>query len=218
MKVSPILFSGPMVCALVEDRKSQTRRLLKPQPFLDASGNFCSYGKKKGSHVNWGQSMHGEPYTQHYIKACVRWQVGDLLWVKEAYALAPMSGGVRYYATDDVHELRKKKPSLFMPRIFSRLTLEVTEVRIQRLRDISEEDAEAEGCNKGLSSDDPNQAFTERMGGKPVPTYRIGYSKLWDDLNAKPGTGWYDNPWIVAVSFEVHKLNVDRFLKQRAAA
>jgi hypothetical protein len=231
MNVVPYLFSGPMVCALVEGRKGQTRRLLSP---LNSFFDGRPWPKGRWSEMQWtaarldsGPSPAGNPgpylkvphldnETAHRVYPRV--QPGDLIWVKETYVLAPMSGGVRYYATDDVHELSTKKSSIFMPRIFSRLTLEVTDVRLQGLQDISEEDAKAEGCNKAFLAEDLKQAFTEIMGGTPNSNYRCGYAKLWDDLNAKPGTGWYDNPWIVAVTFNVHKMNVDRFLEQRAAA
>jgi hypothetical protein len=81
------------------------------------------------------------------------------------------------------------KPSIFMPRWASRITLEITEVRVERLQEISEEDARAEGVR-------PVNEQVELLG-----EYRIGYVKLWDSLNAKRGLGWDKNPWVWAIAF-----------------
>lgn len=187
MTDKPIIFSAPMVRALLEGRKTMTRRVLWPQPVegaqfqgIDRDGKAlftvgCIYGK---------QSLIYAP--------------GDRLWVREAHVLTP--AGVAYVADGVDHygaggKLRKR-PSIHMPRWASRLTLTVTEVRVQRLHDISAEDAVAEGW--------------------PGPKTDIGYSvskplqwfpDLWNSLHGPDA--WDANPWCVAVSFKVQKGNID---------
>jgi hypothetical protein len=120
---------------------------------------------------------------------------GDTLWVREAHAL---SMPVRYVATDAIHELRKKRPSIHMPRWASRITLKITDVRVERLHDISEADALAEGIVEKpdriwwVDDGDPEHGF-----GSP----RAAYAELWSSING-PGS-WDANPWVWAVSFEV---------------
>ena len=109
-----------------------------------------------------------------------------------------------------------------MPRWVSRITLEVTDVRVQKIQDISDEDAEAEGppecpagCTLGWLREGPNDVeCTEPNCGEP---YKDTFQRLWDSLNKKRGFGWDVNPWVVAISFEVHKQNIDELLKERAA-
>ncbi len=105
-----------------------------------------------------------------------------------------------------------------MPRWASRITLEVTDVRVQRLQEISQEDALAEGVTKvrdhcyvirGIDYDEIAHCHS-------CPIAR--FAKLWDSLNAERGFGWDQNPWVCATSFIVHQMNVDDFLAQREAA
>lgn len=179
MNDRPILFTAPMVRALLAGTKTQTRRLLKmpkwampgAQLEFDDDGPFALAAA-----------------TGCLAKVPVRFATGDRLWVKETFALTD-GGPVRYYATDDVHELRRKRVSIHMPRWASRLTLCVTDVRVQELRAISEVDVIAEGC--------PAEA-------EPF----AWYSELWDSINGKTAP-WSSNPWVVAVSFSVERLNID---------
>lgn len=167
MTVRPILFSPPMIRALLDGRKTQTRRL----------------------------KFRAEP--------------GDLLWVKETWADASPNG-IRYVATDDIHELRRQRPSIYMPRWASRITLEVTEVRRERLQDITDDDAKAEGIRWSGRSE--GYSYDPEDGG---PGYhrsapRESFLKLWNSINGKrPGAAWADNPLVTAISFRVHRCNVD---------
>src|SRR5690606_3476388 len=146
--VRPVLFSGPMVRALLDGRKTMTRRVLKPQP-PDGHRFVGIYGP--GLTAVFEPLSRGDDYT-----VLLPYMPGDLLWVRERWSddrLAP--GEVYYYATaledglraDEVAEIRWK-PSIHMPRWASRLTLEVTAVKVERLQEISDDDALSEGVTK----------------------------------------------------------------------
>ena len=167
----PILFSGAMVRAILEGRKTQTRRMVKlPSSF-------------KPDPAHRGQDGPA-------ILATVPWyaQPGDRLWVRETYAKA--RGGFIYRA-DGTHTLaRPWTPAIHMPRRACRIVLEVTGVRVERLQDISEDDARAEGC-EAIGS-----------GGYGPITFVNGYRALWDSLNAARGSGWAANPWVWVIEFK----------------
>ena len=206
----PILFSGPMTRALLDGTKTQTRRIMKPQPlhieWFDHQEEWCSQiGKKR-----------------YILTPCPYGQPGDLSWVRETFCIVDDTGydgdlWVDYRATpkyrseapagwdnapDDPDAL-KWKPSIHMPRWASRLTLEITNVRVERLQDISEEDAIAEGIESTRYWRDEHPAS-------------ICYAVLWDSIN---GLGsWERNEWAWSLSFRVHQQNVDALLAQRTAA
>ena len=100
----------------------------------------------------------------------------------------------------------KTRVSIQMPKWASRLTLKVTQVRVERLQDISENDAIAEGCRPFFDHDNP-----EMINGMPMAPL-MGpidvFTTLWDGINNKPGTTWDDNPWIIAYTFTVHPMNI----------
>ena len=159
MKERPILFSGPMVRAILEGRKTQTRRIIKPQPYQNhsplASGawEFVTRPKVKDDTIGWFRDI------AEIARFCPYGKPGDRLWVRETWGItAKVSTDcwdrlpfvkiprdfIDYRATEpDVNS--HWKPSIHMPRRFSRITLEITNVRVERLQDISEEDALAEG-------------------------------------------------------------------------
>ena len=209
MTEHPILFSAPMVRAFLADRKTQTRRLLKPQP-----GGFpgpCLYGPS-GLGVWTGDPNKGSSFCT-CVPIPLRWKRGDTLWVREAHYLTDNGDyeQVVYAADDDgvrAHFLaldglprdfssvvlaghKKLRPSIHMPRWASRITLLVTDVRVQRLQDISEDDARAEGVEQetcGLRTE------SERDWG------RCKFGDLWESIN---GAGWWNaNPWVAAITFE----------------
>ena len=205
MTSRPILFSGPMVLALLEGRKTQTRRVVK-----------LSRSDAKHTDIEQAQAM----FDMGALR-CLYGQPGDLLWVRETWSEVGNSdpGHLVYKATypndlppdiqnvpADIHEAGYRwRPSIHMPRWASRLTLRITDVRVQRLQEISEEDAKAEGVH-------PEGVETGRVLGEgqveEVGSYVLPYSFLWDSIN---GVGsWKSNPWVWAITFGVIKANVDQ--------
>lgn len=215
----PILFSTPMIRALLDGRKSMTRRVVKPQPDLRVTEILLRDDSMWGG---FGRACLPAPSPQWNVWRPMPFDVGNLLYVKETFAhVANFPPTVRYYATDDVHELRKKIPSIYMPRWASRLTLELTDVRVERLQDMegqhpSESDAIAEGVNKIHHGDGAYYYSAFRNDPHPKnwcdPT--DAFRELWEKLN---GNGSWDlNPWVWVLSFKVHHANVDAVLAQRA--
>lgn len=182
MKERPILFSAPMVLALLAGTKTQTRRVGKPVRHPDL-GNLYDIGALVLEH---------EP--QHVIdRACPYGQPGDRLWVREAWHT--VDGENAFYradyaadhAGDRAHGI-KWKPSIHMPRSCSRILLEIVSVRVERLQEISGSDAIAEGID--LST------VTDYVFG-----YQEAYRDLWESING-PGS-WAANPWVWCIEFRV---------------
>ena len=222
IKERPILFSAPMVRAILEGRKTVTRRAIKVQPHIDASGNFCV-----GS-SNYGQDGYGKPVTKHFVNGCCPYgKPSDRLWVRETFAIEsnrwaddpyspPHKDGrptqryednkwdqPHYKATDAEPELWyddrdspgcRWKPSIHMPRWACRILLEITDVRVERLQDITYEQAAAEGVHRGplrewCASDEGGACHKY-----PVPAFR----DLWQSV----GGSWDANPWVWVVEFK----------------
>ena len=206
----PILLSGPMVRAILAGEKTQTRRVVKPQPqpfqSNDRPGRWWWFNiHRKG----WPEGrIHEAMLDAEIIPFCPYGATGDRLWVRETLA---NSGGGWYYAADGMSldpEGRALsltgqgkagkwyRPSIHMPRWASRITLDVASVRVERLQDISEADAQAEGAPIG-------EYFKDDLdGGRLVKAdRRLGFRVLWDSINAKRGYGWDVNPWVWVVEF-----------------
>lgn len=198
MKDRPILFSAPMVRAILAGTKTQTRRALKPQPIYD--GRFAGGWKVVGK--NGHEAATCSPLI---AELCPYGQPGDRLWVREAWLDLQGTGIERVtgdpsryaYAADTPSgshgdECRKNyglkwRPSIHMPRAASRITLEITGVRVERLQDISEEDALAEGVNNSLHM--PGGRFANE-----------NFAHLWWTIH---GDGsWEENPWVWVVEFK----------------
>ncbi|MDW9598108.1 hypothetical protein GOA86_06880 [Sinorhizobium meliloti] len=222
----PILFSGPMVRALLDGRKTQTRRLCKDQPPPGVTiirKTIRPFGKEP-YHAFERRTKFGNFGGEVPVKI----SRGDRLWVKETHARVGDNGDdhmacpdltrLVYYRADDVQpELSRWRPSFFMRRQDSRLTLLVTDVRVERLQDISEEDAKAEGVSQLASPDkDGRRHFTVPGHEAPIdePTAKRAYAILWDWIN---GAGeWHKNPWVAAYTFTVTKQNIDQIEKVAA--
>lgn len=200
----PIIFSAPMVRALLDGRKTQTRRVLKPQPF-PVGGAFYRPFPNTDPRQWYSLSAAGIVVNIQTVP----YAPGDRLWMREAFATDGLV--VRYYATDDVHELRKKLSPIHMPRWASRLTLTVTEVKVQRLQEITEGDAAAEGIDPRKIGWIPERAeppeiwwFGSDVGRR---TARDAFSDLWASIHGPDA--WDANPWVAAITFDVHKCNID---------
>lgn len=237
MKARPILFSTAMVQAILDGRKGQTRRVVKPQP-PEGCGEIL--GPERYAPVvldRFGCEQPGAEIFGIYDEAgeygakCPYGQPGDLLWVRESYAAyLPAHGeqkmrelgyqfdGWRVTEKGETAILYKTsgkelwhgqcgdrwRPSIHMPRWANRLTLEITDIRVERLQDISEADAQAEGYPLAF----------EKMG-TPAPDPRYWFTSLWETINGP--TAWIDNPWVWVVEFTPHQQNIDDFLQARAA-
>lgn len=225
MKQKPILFSAPMVRAILDGNKTQTRRIVKPQPDEDGLA-FLLHGGR------W-QDTSGVDYK------CPYGQVGDVLWVRETWGIADRwlhseitdpPRTIAYKADlsaknfDPEYEVNtsdwgwenmKWKPSIHMWRWASRIQLEITGVRVERLNDISEADAKAEGLKAiskdgnlikygipdadGLPGNDDLGLHWNEWEICPIQAYK----KLWELIN---GAGsWDENPWVWCISFRVVK-------------
>lgn len=171
MKERPILFSAPMVRAILEGRKTMTRRVVKPQPPATRRGRpWCS--------------------IEDLIASCPYGIPGDRLWVRETFRT--VGGGHPIYRADDNRIGVRWKPAIHMRRVYSRILLEITDVRVERLQDITEDGAKLEGAKPSFL--DGNDIVSV------VPFYRDGFMHLWNDING-PGS-WDANPWVWCVSFK----------------
>jgi hypothetical protein len=295
MKEHPILFTGDMVRAILDGRKTQTRRVIKPQPRLDmeyidnkwwrdrgtpaSEHTKCPYGQpgdrdwirkpivedgwyiirgllgdgmggdnrpvfvnvvpdepqddssSHGSGLVWGFDENDDPESvgldTGITQANVEWKrPGDRLWVKETFCYGKISVGelsdgresepyisqckddndIIYKQTIpqffDMEEVRWK-PSIFMPRWASRITLEVTDVRVERVQEMTDSDAGAEGmpdCKPVIPIADCT-ICEAKMEGDCLT--KRGFKGLWDSINAKRGFGWSVNPWVWVVTFKL---------------
>jgi hypothetical protein len=238
MKEIPILFSGAMVRALLDGTKTQTRRVVKPQferepvdvvngvPSWDAPTNYdgevqmnttpgkpCPYGVPGGrlwvretfvAFGRWETRFSREKGRDEWHFIDMTLSTGRQYRFEGALPNAKRGGATPSWWT---------RPSIFMPRAASRITLYVTDVRVERLQDISEADAIAEGCDPEIVPVCCGEAATGDHGiygtetvccGTPVESESFvdGYRKLWDSLNAARGFGWDVNPWVWVVEFK----------------
>jgi hypothetical protein len=202
----PIIFSAPMVRALLDGRKTQTRRVLKPQAAAGAY-RLATYDPK-------GKAFFASDDTGKLERVRIPFAPGDRLYVREAHALVPSSA---YRASEGVQQTVDPsdryraciyregfdrsnggflwRPSIHMPRWASRLTLTVTEVRVEQLQDISAEDCTAEGIPFESDALAPAEWSISR------------FADLWNSIHGPDA--WDANPWVVAVSFTVRKSNID---------
>ncbi|RBB97492.1 hypothetical protein C3E97_027630 [Pseudomonas sp. MWU12-2115] len=199
IKERPILFSAPMVRAILEGRKTVTRRAMKVQPVL--TGKLWQvYG------AGWSAGVTSVPVISgHSLSTkCPYGKPGDRLYVRETFNRTNPGGaeGVYYYRADGEFpnsigggkftDAESWKPSIHMPRAASRILLEITDVRVERLQDISRSDIRAEGlqCPPELASDDVS------------PNYRDWYPAAWKKLWNSTGGDWDANPWVWVVEFK----------------
>lgn len=207
-KEIPILFKGDMVRAILEGRKTQTRRPLNPQPLLpqfsafildNKFARFFESLKMGGVRIEDIRNKWGKP--------------GDILWVRETFCpVAPptppgeeIPDWANYIYRADLSAFEacplqfrpnKWKPSIFMPKDACRLFLEILTIRVERLQDITEEDALAEGIEVEMLD------YPKGVSRPVIPATQL-FAQLWEDING-PGT-WDENPWVWVITFKKHK-------------
>ena len=207
MKFHPTLFSTEMVIAILDNRKKQTRRIIKPQPL------------KQLFYVNMGYwSEEPENLKYPYLKS--RYQIGDVLWVRETLyqngelaleydadseeinsEIIPLDFNVKI----DKHGNYKccKIPSIYMPKWACRIFLKITNIKVERLNDISEEDAIAEGCSLYGPFDEYRGALRNNESAMKYNAFSKAsraFRNIWESINSEES--WKSNPWVWVVEFE----------------
>jgi len=251
MKHRPILFNGEMVLAILDGRKSQTRRIIKPQP--EGSNPIVVFARTEQTATHWRSLVNGNCEETARIYQCPYGQPGDRLWVRESWRIGawdeddgtiaidycdgprrewlpiPDDDGEKFnrYWISCCDELARKRidpgtdgryhwepgqsplrwrPSIHMPRWASRITLEIVSVRVERLQDISETDAMAEGID--MESDHASLCINieDRICGPGDSDLFKGsailtvWRKLWRDING--WESWDANPWVWVIEFQ----------------
>jgi hypothetical protein len=207
----PILFSGEMVRAILDGRKTQTRRVMKRQPPAWVS-DIIANGDRFVSAYSNRSAIKPFEYSAH----CPYGQPGDRLWVRESWRRSFGTGSDEVFYAADVSDYDRAekgpwKPSIHMPRAVSRLTIEITGVYVQRIQDLTEGDAEREGVEHpperwpsfGMAGGTATEARAQDawLAKYGRDWHRRKYRELWDSLNAKRGYGWDVNPWVWALMF-----------------
>lgn len=207
MKERPILFSGPMVRAILEGTKTQTRRVVKPQ----IEDEWWPVGGLRFMR----EASGGKRDTK--VLLCPHGQTGDQLWLRETWRVAkywdkhspsrlpPVARKPIDYRENPVEgriwAAGRWRPSIHMPRWASRITLQITGVRVERLQSITTMDARAEGISeyghefRGESWFLSDDHYRNRRSQE-------NFAALWDSINAKRGHGWETNPWVWVIKFE----------------
>lgn len=243
MNIKPVIFNSEMIRALMEGRKTQTRRPIKPQPPKESTlhryyGDESPRPALKNT-FGWFMPAAGDlwPCNDDDRISCPFGKVGDLLYVRETWGVADKwihdcetnpPRTIAYKADQEIRNFdppyivdtepwgwshMKWRPSIHMPRWASRLTLRITDVRVERVQDITEDDAKAEGiinCSTDLCDsstgyyDYENQTCYVRFPSQ-------SFSTLWNSIY----NNWDQNPWVWVIKFEVIKQNVDEYMANK---
>lgn len=217
MKERPILFSGEMIRAILDGRKTQTRRILKKAYDGIAPAGAVYPARVSGWIAWWPTDWDGlAKFTQEQYATgfkCPYGQPGDRLWVRETfnyitkaeneYFTHRRSDGcpvqMLYRADNDWDLVPFWTPSIFMPRWASRITLEITNMRVERLQEIRPVDCK----NEGIYIEPPSLPTTTDEGLHFLGAYNRAFQTLWDSINAKRGYGWDVNPWVWVIEFNL---------------
>lgn len=210
----PILFSTEMVQSILDGRKTQTRRVMKPQPKVHESPP-CNPNYNIGwLNFVWSNEKRNTP--DRVIKSSPYGRPGDELWVRETHRFHELDCGldiIQYKVGDSMPLPNEKeaadyivgrfdtwRPSIHMPRWASRIQLTVEDIRVERVQEITEQAAIDEGINAPFSYDmDP-------------PTLIFAY--LWDEINADRGYSWESNPWVWVIKFSIKKTDSTEAIKK----
>jgi hypothetical protein len=198
----PILFSTQMIQAIIDGRKTQTRRIMKPQPVLN-NGFWQWHG------AGWCDNIKRvTPMPCHSMYNNAPYQPGDILWVRETvwqrlyrYPESEETfywgSEFKYAATDEEPKVGNwvKRPSIHMPHKAARIFLMVNAIRAEKLQDISETDAIAEGVKHQWGINHNGEKTLEKV-------CTTVFKELWDSINAKRGYAWDVNPWVWVIEFE----------------
>lgn len=191
MAIKPILFNTEMVRAILEGRKSYTRRIVKSKQFVGLLPDKCKNGAPEEFLKE--KKLMFKPYCDmtdiELINTAYKapYQPGNILYVRETWKKAP--NGYYYYEDwqkNDIADITKWKPSIHMPKEAARIWLKVTDVRVERLQDMTDDDAEAEGCFDYTST-------------------ALGFPDVWDSTIKKSDIdryGWDANPYVWVIEFE----------------
>jgi len=225
MKERPILMNGEMVKQTLADIKTQTRRVVKDK-YLKSYPLGNDFKIQICSHTWMGKRV-GQSCPDCYkalLLKCPYGQIGDMLWVRETLAISQYEGAddtfsyieydatagndnnyVKHHGTQMFWQWKNKKlPSIHMPRWASRITLEITNVRVERLNDISEENAKAEGIRR-LDVADGYHNYRLKENENRIGFYyaKDSFESLWRSINGKGS--WEANPWVWVIEFKVVK-------------
>lgn len=215
MKERPILFSGPMVRAILEGRKTQTRRVMKNVPSWDHFGkDIMDWGLSGIHQCGYGEDDQLEGTDRWYLDVqtdvddhsrrvirCPYGQPGDRLWVRETWGTGGYFPYPYAYRADGVEYPNERwNPSIHMPRAACRLVLEITDVRVERLQAISEADIYAEGAiTEEWLEWREDVASIGKPEGSTIERERDVWRRLWSSINGQ--ASWDANPWVWVVGF-----------------
>jgi len=213
----PILFSTPMVQAILRGEKTQTRRIINPQPIEDLESGYVFDGKHKSIYKN--DSTH-EDWRIQFISDWCKYKIGNILWVRETWQhtkclninFEDENYGFVYKADGQPWEDYEQwtwKPSIFMPKEACRLFLKLTNIRIERLNDISESDAVAEGIERWTeermkSNPTHYKVYFQNCKPEDLMSYTScpidSYETLWQKINGEKS--WAENSFVWVYEFE----------------
>ena len=213
MRERPILFNAPMVRAILGGWKTQTRRVVKPQPTDNGTGRWSfvidATDRQNVGTFRFGTvDSDGHTFTDRGKESSITYHCpygrpGDRLWVRETWGWIGehhhKDHRSIYWKAErsDWLDRQRWKPSIHMPRWASRVTLEITDVRVERVQDISEDDARVEGA--------AIDEYGFPVAGPPIDdgydSCREWFADLWDSINAKRGYSWESNQWVWVVAF-----------------
>ena len=206
VKEHPVLFSPPMVQAILEGRKTQTRRVVKK--IHPNSKNLLPESEMLNHSIGftfWEPDQFEVPENERLVSLvkCPYGKPGHLLWVRETFdSKSGCLGSVLFkanYSTKELNQAAKGvfrwKPSIHMKKDYARIWLEVEEIKVERLKDISHDDCPEEGIEM------IGTKFKNYLGNEPTYNQRISFRSLWQSINGLES--WEQNPWVWVVKFKV---------------